>query len=124
MSKNDDFCIKNEELCSKNDEFCSLFTKSTLVDELAMEGERTADESRENISNPHHILISRDISQRLPVFLDHSKLPMLTNYLVCLCETELAGGGVASVGGAIFLLKRLIFLNKRLIFLLKRLISH
>ena len=57
-------------------ELTDLFTKSTLVDELAMEGEGTADESH------------------------HSNLPMLTNYLVCLCETELTVGGTAAAVGS------------------------
>ena len=49
-----------------------LFTKSTLVDELAMAGEGTEAEQH------------------------HSNLPTLTNYLVCLCETAIAAPSGAS----------------------------
>ena len=86
-----------------------IFTKSTLVDELAMESSGNEAEVREpaplrpvdirvrRASVCLHLGLSKGAggvgSQR-----HHSKLPELTSYLLCLCESTLSAPAAASPG--------------------------
>ena len=65
--QNDDLCNKKDEFCTKSDEFCILKTWACNTPSLP-----PPTPGHKNMGNLHHNLISKDISERLRVFLGPS----------------------------------------------------